>query len=81
MAGGVLPFWVPGHLRYPQGAPGHHLGWTAEEVTFGHSLLMVFYAVVAYFSGIMLDKWSTKPVYATHTLRASWNLADSGSTC
>jgi MFS family permease len=40
------------------------LGWTAEQVTLGFSLMMVFYAVVAYFSGVMLDKWGTKPVYA-----------------
>ena len=40
------------------------LGWTAEQVTLGYSLMMVFYAVVAYFSGKMLDKWGTKPVYA-----------------
>ena len=40
------------------------LGWTAEQVTLGYSLMMVFYAVVAYFSGMMLDKWGTKPVYA-----------------
>ena len=40
------------------------LGWTAEQVTLGFSLMMVFYAVVAYFSGMMLDKWGTKPVYA-----------------
>ena len=40
------------------------LGWTTEQVTLGYSLMMVFYAVVAYFSGMMLDKWGTKPVYA-----------------
>jgi MFS family permease len=40
------------------------LGWTAAEVTLGYSLIMVFYAVAAFFSGMMLDKWGTKPVYA-----------------
>lgn len=40
------------------------LGWTAAEVTLGYSLMMVFYAVAAFFSGMMLDKWGTKPVYA-----------------
>src|ERR1035437_4123538 len=40
------------------------LGWTTAEVTLGFSLMMVFYAVAAFFSGMMLDKWGTKPVYA-----------------
>ncbi|BDU75960.1 MFS transporter [Mesoterricola sediminis] len=39
------------------------LGWTTAQVTLGYSLMMVFYAVAAYFSGLMLDKWGTKPVY------------------
>ena len=40
------------------------LGWTSAEVTLGYSLMMVFYAVTAYVSGMMLDRWGTKPVYA-----------------
>jgi MFS family permease len=40
------------------------LGWSSAEVTLGYSLMMVFYAITAYFSGMMLDKWGTKPVYA-----------------
>ena len=40
------------------------LGWTAAQVTLGYSLMMVVYAVAAYFSGLMLDKWGTRPVYA-----------------
>ncbi len=40
------------------------LGWTTAEVTLGYSLMMVVYAVAAYFSGMILDKWGTKPVYA-----------------
>ena len=40
------------------------LGWTASQVTLGYSLMMVVYAVAAYFSGLMLDKWGTRPVYA-----------------
>lgn len=39
------------------------LGWTQAEVTLGYSLMMVFYAVTAFFSGLILDKWGTKPVY------------------
>ena len=40
------------------------LGWTSAQVTLGYSLMMVFYAITAYFSGMMLDKWGTKPVYS-----------------
>lgn len=40
------------------------LGWSTAQVTLGYSLMMVFYAITAYFSGLMLDKWGTKPVYA-----------------
>jgi OFA family oxalate/formate antiporter-like MFS transporter len=39
------------------------MGWSASEVTLGYSLMMVFYAITAYFSGMILDKWGTKPVY------------------
>ncbi len=39
------------------------LGWSQTEVTLGYSLMMVFYAVTAFFAGIILDKWGTKPVY------------------
>jgi MFS family permease len=44
------------------------LGWTASAVTLGYSLMMVVYAVAAFFSGMMLDKWGTKPVYAVASL-------------
>jgi len=40
------------------------LGWTTAQVTLGYSLMMVLYAVAAYFSGLTLDKWGAKPVYA-----------------
>ena len=39
------------------------LGWSSAQVTLGYSLMMVVYAVTAYFSGLILDKWGTKPVY------------------
>jgi len=39
------------------------LGWTQAQVTLGYSLMMLFYAITAYFSGVILDKWGTKPVY------------------
>ena len=40
------------------------MGWSTAQVTLGYSLMMVVYAVTAYFSGMILDKWGTKPVYA-----------------
>ena len=44
------------------------LGWTQSEVTLGYSLMMAIYAVTAYFSGMILDKWGTRPVYAIATV-------------
>jgi len=40
------------------------LGWSQAQVTLGYSLMMVFYAITAFFAGMILDKWGTKPVYA-----------------
>ncbi|MDY0286297.1 MAG: MFS transporter, partial [Bacteroidales bacterium] len=40
------------------------LGWTQAEVTLGYSLMMTIYAITAFFAGMILDKWGTKPVYA-----------------
>jgi len=40
------------------------LGWSQAQVTLGYSLMMLFYAITAFFSGMILDKWGTKPVYA-----------------
>lgn len=39
------------------------LGWTQAEVTLGYSIMMTIYAVTAFFAGMILDKWGTKPVY------------------
>jgi MFS family permease len=39
------------------------LGWTQAQVTLGYSLMMLVYAVTAFFSGMILDKWGTRPVY------------------
>ena len=40
------------------------LGWSASEVTLGYSVMMVIYAFSAYFSGMILDKWGARLVYA-----------------
>ena len=47
-----------------KGPIGVTMGWSTAQVTLGYSLMMVVYAVTAYFSGMILDKWGTKPVYA-----------------
>ena len=38
--------------------------WTGAEVSLGYSLMMTIYAITAFFSGMIIDKWGTKPVYA-----------------
>ena len=38
--------------------------WTGAEVSLGYSRMMSIYAVTAFFSGMIIDKWGTKPVYA-----------------
>lgn len=47
------------------------MGWTQAEVTLGYSIMMAIYAITAYFSGMILDKWGTRPVYAIATVFGS----------
>jgi MFS transporter, OFA family, oxalate/formate antiporter len=37
--------------------------WSAANITSGYSLLMSIYAVTAFFSGLIIDRWGTKPCY------------------
>ena len=37
--------------------------WTGAETSLGYSIMMTVYAITAFFSGMILDKWGTKPVY------------------
>lgn len=46
------------------GPMGQDMGWTRAEVTGAYSFMMSLYAVTAFFSGMILDKWGTKPVYS-----------------
>ena len=39
------------------------MGWTGAQVSLGYSMMMTLYATTAFFSGMILDKWGTKPVY------------------
>ncbi len=47
-----------------KGPMSQDMGWTQAQVTLGYSLMMTIYAITAFFSGLVLDKWGTKPVYA-----------------
>ena len=39
------------------------LGWSSSSVTLGYSIMMVVYALTAYLSGFILDRFGTRPVY------------------
>ena len=47
------------------------LGWDSSQLTLGYSLMMTIYAVTAYFSGKIVDKWGTKPAYAIGSVCAA----------
>jgi MFS transporter, OFA family, oxalate/formate antiporter len=47
------------------------LGWQASQLTLGYSLMMTVYAITAYFSGMIIDKWGTKPAYAIGSVCAA----------
>jgi len=40
------------------------MGWSASQLSLGYSLMMSVYAVTAFFSGMIIDKWGTRPAYA-----------------
>lgn len=50
------------------------LGWSQSRVTLGYSLMMVFYAVTAFFSGSLLDRKGPKSVYAAAAVLGSVGL-------
>jgi len=47
-----------------KGPMGLTLGWSSAQVTLGYSLMMVLYALTAFLSGLLLDRYGTRPVYA-----------------
>ena len=47
------------------------LGWQSSQLTLGYSLMMTVYAITAYFSGMIIDKWGTKPAYAIGSVCAA----------
>ncbi|OHD76044.1 MAG: MFS transporter [Spirochaetes bacterium RIFOXYC1_FULL_54_7] len=42
---------------------GISLGWSSASVTLGYSVMMLVYALTAYLSGLILDRFGTRPVY------------------
>jgi len=38
-------------------------GWSQAQVSLGYSLMMLFYAFTAFVSGLLLDRWGTRPAY------------------
>ncbi|WZL73279.1 MFS transporter [Clostridiaceae bacterium 35-E11] len=40
------------------------LGWSVSALSTGYSMMMIVYAITAFFSGLIIDKWGTKPCYA-----------------
>lgn len=47
-------------LKVPMSA---NMEWSQAQVTLGYSLMMLIYAITAFFAGMILDKWGTRPVY------------------
>lgn len=39
------------------------MGWSISQTSLGYSLMMTVYAITAFFSGMIIDKWGTKPAY------------------
>jgi len=47
-------------LKVPMGKDMH---WSAANISAGYSLMMTIYAVTAFLSGMIIDRWGTKPAY------------------
>lgn len=47
------------------------LGWSVSKLSLGYSLMMSVYALTAFFSGMIIDKWGTKPAYAIGSICAA----------
>lgn len=39
------------------------MNWSVSQTSLGYSLMMTVYAITAFFSGMIIDKWGTKPAY------------------
>ena len=47
-------------LKLPMGKDMH---WSDANISAGYSLMMTIYAVTAFLSGMIIDRWGTKPAY------------------
>ena len=47
-------------LKVPMGQDMH---WSAANISAGYSLMMTIYALTAFLSGMIIDRWGTKPAY------------------
>jgi OFA family oxalate/formate antiporter-like MFS transporter len=47
-------------LKVPMGADMH---WSAADISAGYALMMTIYAASAFFSGMIIDRWGTRPTY------------------
>lgn len=39
------------------------LGWSISALSTGYSCMMIVYAITAFFSGLIIDRWGAKPCY------------------
>lgn len=47
-------------LKVPMSNEMH---WSSASISIGYSLMMTMYAITAFLSGIIIDRWGTKPAY------------------
>jgi MFS family permease len=63
VAGCFLPVWLP--LQFFDLEPGndqqHRVGENLPST--GYSIMMSVYAITAFFSGMIIDKYGTRPAY------------------
>lgn len=45
--------------------------WSSGNISAGYALLMTIYAITAFFSGMIIDRWGTKPCYFLAAIFAS----------
>ena len=56
------------------------MGWTNAQTTIGYSIMMTIYAISAFFCGMILDKWGTKPVFAAAAILGALGFYVTGHT-